>query len=612
MQPIFDRRTFVGATGAFAMAGGVKAIAAPFQSDIVATVRLTEGEHRFHSATGKDLGNYTGPNFVQRNIVVRDRSIPFTVFFRPDVTSDRLEVVFEWGDPFAPPARDLDAYSVEISRGGQTIANIDVPGHYWLSRWRWQSKPRSFLRTADDIFAAKIYPRYKRIAGRQFFPPVAPLYEPMKFSNITIYMPTTGERGDIGPIPEYYAAYLATGDESMKASMLAWAESAASFPWHLRDVKGWAPLNWNKYPKATTYYDQSGASPVLYKTPKGVNVYKRPVIEDSHEPALSFLPFILTGDLYHLEELQFMATYLLHSDKTWPGLFNQLQTRGWAWSLRTIVDVIYATPEKVPAYLLPRSYWQAFLDRNLASIMRDHVNATDIKNAVFSSGTEKSEIGFWQEDYLATVLGMVVYRGFTAWRPVFEWKLRSDIARTNGTSGWPRSVPTAYFPNCINAVARRGQNVGSGSVDVGRGSFRAKEGNWLIKFADDKNFTVFEPSGKVHGRGIVDKPYDSRSLAEITFKVNAGSVPFAAGDSFTISVRFPRNWAELAKVNGYENEPDGSLSKRLSGDYPQTVRSALAMGVMNGVAEAAPCFEWLDSQLRSSSYPLRWRWSIAP
>lgn len=612
MKTILDRRTFVGATGAFAVTGGLKAIAQPSQSDIVVTVTLPEGEYRFHSITGKDLGNYTGPNFVQRNVVVRDRSIPFTVFFRPDVTSDRLEVVFEWGDPFMPSPRDLDAYSAEISRDGQTIAKIDVPGHYWLSRWRWQSEPRPFVKTPDDLFAAKVFPKFQRISGRQSLPPVARPYSPMGFSGITIYMPTTGERNDIGPLPEYYAAYLATGDDSMKASMLAWAESAGSFPWHLRDPKNWGPLNWNKYPQATTYYNQGGASPTLYLNPPRVKGQKRPVIDDAHEPALAFLPFMLTGDLYYLEELQFMATYFLNSSRSYPGLFNQLQTRGYAWSLRTVTDTILATPQSGPSYLLPKSYWQTFLDRNLARIMQDHVKATDAKNAVFSSGPDRSKMGFWQEDYLATILGMVVYRGFTAWRPVFEWKLRSDIARTNGTSGWPRSVPTTYFPSGIDAVARPGRNTGNGSIDIKSGSFSADEGTWLVKFADSQNFTVLRPNGKVDGRGTVNKPYMHSIVGDLVFSIQVGTVPFAAGDSFTVAVSLVKTWAELAKVNGFENTADGSLSSELSAEYPQTVRSALAMGVINGVAEAVPCFEWLNSQLLPSRYQLRWRWSIAP
>lgn len=613
MEPTFNRRTFVGATGAFAVAGGVKAIAASAQSDILVTLRLPEGEYRFHSASGKDLGNYTGPNFVQRNIVVRDRSIPFTVFFRPDVTSDRLEVVFEWGDPFVSPARDLDAYSAEISRDGWTIAKIDVPQHFWLSRWRWQSDPRPFIKTAEDLFAAKVFPRFKRIASRQSFPPVARPYTTMGFSNITTYMPTTGERGDIGPIPEYYAAYLATGDESMKASLLAWAESAASFPWHLRDAKrNFAPLDWNDYPKATTYYLQEQSSPVLYLSPRppAFRIKERPVIEDAHEPALAFVPFMLTGDLYYLEELQFMSTHFLRASRSFPGLFNMLQTRGWAWCLRTMSDTVYATPSKPPSYLLPKSYWQAVMDRNLASVMHDHVQAKDVKNAVFSSGTEKTEIGFWQEDYLATVLGMVVYRGFAAWRPVLEWKIRSDIARTNGTSGWPRSVPTAYFPSFILTQVSAGRNAGNGQLEVTRGSAIADEGNWVVKFNDARNYDVIRPSGQISGKGVVGKPFSQGHLSELLFKIDDGSTPFAAGDRFTVRVRRAKTWAELAEANGYENLPDGSLKPGLSGEYPQTVRSALVGGVINGIAEAKPCLDWLDSQLLPSTYPLRWRFSI--
>jgi hypothetical protein len=123
---------------------------------------------------------------------------------------------------------------------------------------------------------------------------------------------------------------------------------------------------------------------------------------------------------------------------------------------------------------------------------------------------------------------------------------------------------------------------------------------------------VIRPSGKVAGKGVVGKPYSQGHLSELLFKIENGSSPFAAGDRFTVNVRRAKSWAELAEANGYENTPDGTLKPGLSGEYPQTVRSALVGGVINGIAEAKPCLDWLDSQLLPSAYPLRWRFSIVP
>jgi hypothetical protein len=565
--------------------------------------------HIFHSRTGKDLGDYTGPNFVQRNILVRDRSIPFTVLFRPDVTSDRLEVVFEWGDPFRSPPSNLEAYSVEITQDGKAIVKIDVPRHIWLSRWRWQSAPRPFVKTPDDLFAEKVFPRFKRTSPRQSLPQQAPDYSIMGFSNVTVYMPTTGERGDLGILPEYYAAYLATGDEGMKKSMLAWAEAAGSFFWHLRDSKTWAPLNWYSYPKSNTYYDQRYSSPSLslytQSRPRGRD--NAIEVDASHEPALAFLPFMLTGDLYYLEELQFMATYFLHSTPMAPLLFYVEQTRGFAWSLRTMIDVLHATPEKVTGSLLPKSYWRKIIDLNLSQVMAKFVHGKTTKTSVFASGVDGGRIPFWQEDYLASVLGVVVYRGYEAWRPVFEWKIRSDVARTDGKSGWPRTVPTFYYCKPGKTTVMPGGNKGDGTLNVDNLDFTVLGGTWTVIFQDQLTFTVLEPGGKLNGHGKVGSGYDDAHNA-MRFTVSAGAKPFAAGDSFRIAIDLAKTWGELADANDVTELPDGNISRKL-GDYAQTVRAALVMGVLNGVEAAKPCLAWYDPQMMSVYSP-DWRWSI--
>lgn len=613
MQNGFDRRAFIGGASALAVAGidGIVPAFGAVTSDIVVKVALAGETHVFHSATGKDLGNYAGPNFIQRNIIVRDRSIPFTVFFRPDVTSDRLEVVFEWGDPFHSDPTNLDAYTVDISVDGKTVAAVDVPEHFWLSRWRWQSAPRPFVKTPEQLFADKVFPRFAKVAESQPLPKPATPYSIMEFSNIVVYMPTTGERFDIGVMPEYYAAYLATGDDVMKASMLAWAESAGSYIWHMRDPRTWAPINWHTYPKATTYYDQSQSSPKLslYTKPPAKARRGKVVVDSAHEPALAFVPYMLTGDLYYLEELQFMAAYFLNSSPSWRGVFDKAQTRAWAWSLRTMADVVYATPEKVTGSLLPKSYWQNYLDLNLKDVLQEHVHATDFKNRVFASGTDSRRIPFWQEDYLATVLGVVVYRGFSAWRPVFEWKIRSDIARTNGTSGWPRSTPTLYFPKPGPLSVSAGKNSGNGTVSVKSFDFLVEPGKWTVKFLDATTYTVTRPSGKNDGKGKVGSAYVDDEQNSLNFTVTKGDVPYAAGDSFAISVSVAKTWAELAAANDIEPTADDTLRAGLTSDYPQTVRAALVMGVKNGVEEAKRCLDWLDPQVRGN-YRIGWRWSI--
>ena len=56
--------------------------------------------------------------------------------------------------------RHLDAYVVEIERGGKAVARVEVPKHYWFSRWRWQSAPRPIIAKPRDLIAAGLLPSY--------------------------------------------------------------------------------------------------------------------------------------------------------------------------------------------------------------------------------------------------------------------------------------------------------------------------------------------------------------------------------------------------------------------------------------------------------------------
>ncbi len=401
------------------------------------------GEVFFQSTAGKDLGDYVGPGFIQRNIEVHARDIPFTVFFRPDKDGKRVEVVFEWGDVLKGKPRHLSAYTAQILSGTKVLATVEVPQHYWLSRWRWQSSPRPIVKTVDELKEAKLVPPYANIATVPL-PKPAPPYKIMETSSVTTYMPTTGERDDIGLVPESYAAYLATGNAALEPSIFAWAEASGTFPWHMRDKATHAPLSYKRHPDATTYYDQSKGNkkPELFLLP-AENI----AIDGAHQPALAYVPFLLTGDPYYLEELQFATTYTLGNRPGHNLIIRHDQTREFAWTLRSLFYAAQATPDKVPSWILPRSYWKEILAKNLRWTITNYVNNPSPKTAIFASGVDKERMPFWQEDYLATVLGLGVWMGNEEWRPVLNWKVRSTIARTDGKSGWPRSHPIFYYPD---------------------------------------------------------------------------------------------------------------------------------------------------------------------
>ncbi len=77
----------------------------------------------------------------------------------------------------------------------------------------------------------------------------------------------------------------------------------------------------------------------------------------AHQPSLSYVPYLVTGDFFHLEELQFWANYNLfywgdHGGSQ--GLLVNNQIRAQAWGLRTLGHAAFITPDSHPlkAYFL--------------------------------------------------------------------------------------------------------------------------------------------------------------------------------------------------------------------------------------------------------------------
>ena len=67
-----------------------------------------------------------------------------------------------------------------------------------------------------------------------------------------------------------------------------------------------------KYPKASMYaptVSVGQGNPYSFGAPKCMIGTQGITTDTSHEPALNYLPFMLTGDPYYLEGLQFQAVY---------------------------------------------------------------------------------------------------------------------------------------------------------------------------------------------------------------------------------------------------------------------------------------------------------------
>jgi hypothetical protein len=272
----------------------------------------------------------------------------------------------------------------------------------------------------------------------------------MGFAGLQAYMPSTGERPEIGLVTEPQARYIAAGDGAALAMVRDQAEASGTAPWHMRDEYTGAPVDFRNHPDLT-WYPNATQGTIITTPPTPI------ALDSAHMPALSYVPYLLTGDPYHLEELQFQANW------NWGSLPSQFrpgipQVSALAWSLRTLAQCARITPATVPSWLMPQSYWYAQLSAQRVFIENRYVNSSDPVSAIFRStitlastrddgpgaaaGTWASP---WQDDFAAAVLGWVVSMGFNDWRTTFDWQIGSAIARTGTTSGWVRAASTPYY-----------------------------------------------------------------------------------------------------------------------------------------------------------------------
>lgn len=405
---------------------------------------------RFHLVSnGTDQGVYVDPrgHFRQDSFLVTNRDLPnFRVYFRPDLDSNREEVVFEAGDPLVTMPVDLGAYTATIAKDGTVLATVAVPAHYWFSRWRWQSAPRPVTTTIAQLVDAHLLPAYDctqlGVASRSY-----PAYEytPMTLAGLVPNMAYTGERGDIGLITEWQADYVCDGQNL--STVFAQAEAGNTYHYIIRDTRTGAPLDPTTYSQASLYQTAT-SDPLIHDTTSRLAGTGSPIsIDGGHEPNVAYLPFLLTGDPYDFELLQFQV---IHDLYVLPHTFRYTQGgRYLAWPLRNMFEAATVTPAWPPSWLLPRTTTQAVLNAMFESVNAQiESNGPDIfaNFGVYSHDNTPgcAAFAFWQQDMLSLVAEFGVMLGHSEWRAPAQALIRGAVSRTNGTSGWQRSYPAPY------------------------------------------------------------------------------------------------------------------------------------------------------------------------
>jgi hypothetical protein len=156
---------------------------------------------------------------------------------------------------------------------------------------------------------------------------------PLDPGPIARYMPGTGDRPDIGPIPTWAALALnSRGRYAQDVLFAADQNGAGSFPIHVRGADGAMGV---EHPAGKALKDRKGTR-------------KCPQVPDrAHAPLLGYVTWLMTGEWLAMEELAAQASYCLQE---WPhdGRYRYPGSRDFAWSLRTTMLAAKLLPDSHP------------------------------------------------------------------------------------------------------------------------------------------------------------------------------------------------------------------------------------------------------------------------
>lgn len=267
-------------------------------------------------------------------------------------------------------------------------------------------------------------------------------------AGLATYMGSTGGRPDIAPITGANAAWVITQDRRAERYALAQADAAGSIPWHYYDVAHDRVLNLEDYP--TIWTDSRGLTmgshvglpqPVYPFNDKGGQIDRFTTcscfsLDGAHQPDLSFVPYLMTGGRYYLDQLMSQAAWNLVAAE--PGT-RQLgrgivvtegvgQVRGQAWALREIDNAAYILPDDNTLH----SYFVRMRDNNYAYLQSQLPDLTKREGAAYGysiATPAATSVAPWQQDYLGESVGQAASQGYAPARNVLRWLAHFLVGR---------------------------------------------------------------------------------------------------------------------------------------------------------------------------------------
>lgn len=280
---------------------------------------------------------------------------------------------------------------------------------------------------------------------------------PLGTAQVTPYMPTTGGRADIGPLPRWAVIYLLTMDAGARKVLFANADAGGGVPIHYRDKATDRPVSLEDHP---TMVMGPGRA-------KGRDVFPAIAIGDTpwtpqvaHHPSLAYVPYLVSGDLFQLEEVTFWANWVLASvDPSYrdgaKGLIAANEVRGQAWSLRTLGEAASILPDSHPM----KAYFSDRLRANVAWYVKRFAANKDPEQSpvlgIIPKPDDPGRMAPWQQDFLFMAFGQLARQGVPGAEEMLRWLARFSVGRwTSDAEGFCHRMAPAYYIKIREADTR--------------------------------------------------------------------------------------------------------------------------------------------------------------
>ncbi|WP_272874906.1 carbohydrate-binding domain-containing protein, partial [Roseomonas marmotae] len=278
---------------------------------------------------------------------------------------------------------------------------------------------------------------------------------PLAANDVMQYMPNTGGRRDIGFTTFGNTTWLLSQDARAAEYALGQAEAASAIPWHHWDARNDSWLSTDDYPRLWTDGrggqgrpgDASSGSLVQFND--GQSGW---VLDVAHQPDLSFVPYLLTGERWMLDNLNAQASWNILAH--WPEersmaedlVVNGNQVRGAAWSLRQIDNAAFAAPdgsaEKAYFTAASESNWK-WLVSQIPTWTEQQGEAHGWVPGVYGTA---GALPPWQQDYFASTAIAAAERGNADALTLLDWMSNFLIGRfQHEADGLPQHDGAAYL-----------------------------------------------------------------------------------------------------------------------------------------------------------------------